>query len=81
MNTIPAETRAGKTWTNLSHAALPKDSVGGTWLKRQADDREKAQKIVEETARAWLGGDFSHLPDLFFEMFADRVVTALDQRL
>jgi hypothetical protein len=66
---------------NLGHMTIPQTSSSAAWMTKQANDREKARKIVAEVAREWLGGDSAHLPDVFFEMFADRVVTALDQRL
>jgi hypothetical protein len=66
---------------NLGHMTLPQTSSGAAWMTKQANDREKARKIVAEVAREWLGSGCAHLPDTFFETFADQVVTALDQRL
>jgi hypothetical protein len=66
---------------NLGHMTIPQSSIGAAWLTQQTNDREKARKIVEAVAREFLDNEYTRLGDVFFDAFADRVVTALDQRL
>lgn len=65
---------------NLGHLALPRSSAAQDWLERQAADRAKSVEAVTETAKEWFGSDYGHLPDFFWEAFAERVVAVLDQR-
>lgn len=65
----------------LGHLVIPNVSAAEDWLQRQGNKRDQAREIVIKVAREWLGGDASNLPDVFFEMFADRVVTELDHRI
>ncbi|MFE9525135.1 hypothetical protein [Streptomyces sp. NPDC006631] len=74
-------TKDDRPTLNLGHLAIPNVSTGQEWLKNQGTQREKALQVVEKAAREWLSGDFSYLPDVFFEMFAEKVVTALDHQV
>jgi hypothetical protein len=67
------------TTMNLGHLAIPRESAGQEWLKRQGEKRQEAVEIVVTEAKKWFAID--HLPEEFYETFAKRVVAALDQRL
>lgn len=61
----------------LGELSIPNVSAGARWLEQEADKRAKAVEIVTEETAKWFG-DF--LTQQFYEQFAERVVTALDQQ-
>ncbi|MFE2099546.1 hypothetical protein [Streptomyces sp. NPDC059468] len=63
---------------NLGHLAIPRESAGQDWLRRQGEKRQVAVDIVALEARKWFA---LNLPDEFYEDFAKRVVATLDQRI
>lgn len=62
----------------LGHLAIPNVSSAQDWLERQAVKRQEAIEIVITETKKWVGDD---LPDDYYAMFAERIVTTLDQRL
>lgn len=62
---------------SLGHLAIPNVSAAHKWLEVEADRRAKAVEIVAEETSKWFG-DF--LPKQFYEQFAEKVVSALDQQ-
>ncbi|RZU36033.1 hypothetical protein EV284_3516 [Streptomyces sp. BK022] len=64
---------------NLGHLAIPHESASQDWLRRQGEKRRAAVEIVAAESKKWWA--VHALPDSFYEQFAERIVTALDQRL
>lgn len=62
----------------LGHLAIPNTSAAQDWLERQAVKRQEAIELVAAETKKWVGDD---LPDEYYAMFAERVVTALDHHL
>lgn len=67
-----------KTTMNLGHLAMSNVSAGGEWLKSQSAQREKAKAVVVDLAKQYFP---QSLPDVLFDAFAERIVTALDHQV
>ena len=66
------------THMNLGHLAIPRESAGQEWLRRQGEKRQEAVDIVKDLAQQYFS---QSLPEYLYDAFAAHVVADLDQRL